>query len=226
MMRIGTVMDNALSGILRWPTDESKQWVAQFLNLAHADSNIVAVIAIGSAVRPNVPSADVDLLVIAEDPVLHTGNRPLEVDLRAYAVAEANQQIANGNDMLGWAIKFGRLLFQRDRYWTKVVESWRHRLPLPSAELARERAAGSHRRLATVSEFGDADAAREQAGAYLTHLARAALLENGVYPASRPELPSQLRKVGKHQLADWLDGVLTMQVNEHKLIREVMRLSA
>ena len=40
----------------------------------------------------------------------------------------------------------------------------------------------------------------------LTHLARAALSEAGVFPYSRPELPGQLRDIGDHALADRLDA--------------------
>ena len=49
--------------------------------------------------------------------------------------------------------------------------------------------------------LGDEEAAAEQKTTYLTHLARAALSREGVYPASRPELPDQLASVGCAALA-------------------------
>ena len=107
--------------------------------------------------------------------------------------------------MLGWAVRFGRILFQRNRFWDKIVQSWHDRLPLPSSKLARDRAAAAYRHATSLLQLGDADAAHEQALSYLTHLARAELLDRGVYPASRPELAEQLRGVGSFRLAERLD---------------------
>jgi len=66
--------------------------------------------------------------------------------------------------------------FSTDHDWDRMADSWHHRLPLPSPALARERAARTHERLVRVLEFGDEDAAHEQAVSYLTHLARAQYL--------------------------------------------------
>ena len=43
---------------------------------------------------------------------------------------------------------------------------------------------------------------------YRTHLARATLAKAGIQPASRPELPSQLREVGETVLASDLERAL------------------
>jgi hypothetical protein len=75
-------------------------------------------------------------------------------------------------------------------------------------------------------QIGDADAAREQALSYLTHLARAELLEKGVYPASRPELPEQLRKIGDHHLARRLDCLLEDDTADLSQVDELLRLTA
>jgi hypothetical protein len=184
------------------------------------------VVAIGSAVRPNVASADLDLIVVCTDAGVSDETAPLKIDLRVYSMADVDAQIASGHDLLGWAIKFGRALFQRNRYWDKLVDSWRDRLPLPSATVARERAAGAYRRLAKVLEFGDADAAMEQAVSYLTHLARAELLDKGVYPASRPELPAQLRAIDSFQLAGRIESFLQNESPEMVQINRLLRVSA
>lgn len=212
--------------VLRWPTARSWDWTRRFLASAPANPNILAVVAIGSAVRHNVPCADLDLVVICAKEAFLGHTPPLEIDLRAFFAADVDAQIESGHDLLGWAIKFGRVLFQRGRYWDKVVDSWRHRLPLPSGALARERAVNASRRLVKVLEFGDADAAHEQAISYLTHLARAELLDRGVYPASRPELASQLRAVGSFQIAEWLDRFLQDDLIEMAQIGHVLKLSA
>ena len=39
-------------------------------------------------------------------------------------------------------------------------------------------------------------------------MARACLIRSGIYPASRPELPEQLKSVGKYRLASQLEDVL------------------
>ena len=40
------------------------------------------------------------------------------------------------------------------------------------------------------------------------HLAREELLKHKVYPASRPELPAQLRQIGAHEAADCLQRLI------------------
>jgi hypothetical protein len=196
------------------------------IDSARVNRSIVAVVAIGSAVCPNVTSADLDLIVICANTGSLTDRAPLEIDLRDYSAADVDTQIASGNDLLGWGIKFGKALFQRDHYWDRLVNSWRDRLPLPSAAVARNRAASAHRRLAKVMEFGDADASQEQAVSYLTHLVRAELLDRGVYPASRPELPSQLRALGSFQIAEWLDGLLQNKLTEIAQIDRLLKVPA
>ena len=39
------------SAIVRWPTERAKAWLASFLERARRDENVVAIVAIGSAVR-------------------------------------------------------------------------------------------------------------------------------------------------------------------------------
>jgi hypothetical protein len=217
---------DSLPQALRWPTEKARKWTCEFLNSAPANDTLLAVIAIGSAVRPNVVSADLDLIVIsAEVTALHI-SPPMEIDLRVYSAATIDAQIASGHDLLGWAIKFGKALFQRDHYWDRIIDTWKDRLPLPSAALARERAASAHARLAKVLESGDTDAGHEQAVSYLTHLARAELLDRGVYPASRPELASQLRASNGSQIAEQLDRLLQNDRIDKARIDQVLKLTA
>ncbi len=195
--------------ILRWPTARSRDWVCRFLQSAQHDSNIVAILAAGSAVRQHVSSVDLDLIAVCLNPPLLKMSAPLEIDLRVYAASEVDGQIALRHDLLVWAVKFGRVLFQRDQYWDQVVDAWMDRLPLPSAAMARQRATGAYRRFVKVFELSDADAAYEQALLYVTHLARAALLDRGIFPASRPELAGQLRAIGNDTLADRFEQIAT-----------------
>jgi hypothetical protein len=188
------------------------------LKEATDNDNIKAIVAVGSAVRPAVPCADLDLLVICREPANLRIRPPLEIDLRRYRADQVHQELACGNDLLGWAIKFGRVLFQREDYWDAVSEFWRDRLPLPPSDVAEQKADAAFRRLTKVLEIGDFDAAEEQALSYATHLARVELLKQNVYPASRPELPVQLRQIGSHEAADFFEQIIDRTVDHSKQI--------
>ncbi len=64
LRRIGSSIDS----IVGWPTVRSKAWTSAFLELADRDENIIAVVAVGSAVRPDVASIDLDLVIICKEP--------------------------------------------------------------------------------------------------------------------------------------------------------------
>lgn len=222
---IQTETEHSFHQVLRWPTIRSENWTRSFVSSARTDSNIAAIIAIGSAVRPNVSSTDVDLLTICTD--LHSLKRtpPIEVDLRAYPIAEIESKLEKGHDLLTWAIMFGCSLYQRDGFWDALVRSWRYRMPLPSSNLARERAASVYRHLTEMVALGDEQAAREQAISYLTHLVRAELLEKGVYPASRPELAGQLLELDASELASGLDQLLRSDSIELAEIGRILKFA-
>ncbi len=183
----------------------------------------MAVIAVGSAVRPSVQSVDLDLVVICRESTRIKAKPPVEIDLRAYLASRVDELIQDGNDLLGWTVKFGCVLFQREGFWDTVIETWLERLPLPSAEVASQRADESYRRLSNVFELGDTDAAYEQALSYVTHLARAKLLKRRVYPASRPEIPGQLRAVGCVRIAEWLERLIDRTTVDSEHIAKLLK---
>lgn len=229
MSRVALRSTESIPGVRRWPTPRSKAWTLQFLAEAMDNDNVMAIVAAGSAVRPAVGSVDLDLVLICKGPSTLQAKPPLEIDLRTYRADEVPRDLAQGNDILGWAVRFGRVLFQRDGYWNAVVESWRDRLPLPSPAVAARRANEALRRLTKVFELGDLDAAEEQALSYATHLARAQLLKRKVYPASRPELPAQLREIGAHEAADCLQRLIDPTIDHSKqipLLLETRRLTS
>lgn len=198
--------------VLRWPTERSREWTLAFLGQAHECPGITAIVGVGSAVRAGVESTDLDLIVISDDRAnfRKTFGTPPEVDIRVYGPSGVEASLQDGHDMLGWAVKFGKVLFQRDGYWDEVVRRWKDRLPFPDIDSAYARASDSYRWLSEFHGVGDTDAAYEHALSYLTHLARAALVEREVYPASRPELPGQLREafVDVPPVAMWLERLL------------------
>lgn len=198
----------SLDQVLRWPTRRSREWTSTFVSSASRNSNIIAIVAIGSAVRPDVSSTDIDLLALCTGLNSLDETPPIEVDLRTYSLDGIEDKLESGHDLLTWSIKFGRVLYQLNDFWDKLVNSWSYRLPLPSSKRARERASNVYRHLAEILRVGDEHAAREQAISYLTHLVRADLLEKGVYPASRPELARQMREVGGSELAEGLEQLM------------------
>lgn len=201
MIEAGT---NQLMKVLRWPTPRAKRWTENFLEHVRSDQNILSVIAAGSSVRPNVTSLDLDLVVICVDPSTFHHEPPFEVDLRRFEAAAVDRAVGSKHDLLGWCVKFGVLLFDREQFWVGVHQRWSKNLPLPSAETALARAVAAKNRMSELELIGDADAVLEQRVCYLTHIARAHLIDHAAYPASRPELPDQLETVGEWKLAETL----------------------
>lgn len=215
--------NTSLESIHRWPTVRAKEWTQSFLDLARGDDNVVAVIAIGSAVRPAVQSVDLDLVVICNEPAKVNVKPPIEVDLRAYPTSQVTALIEGRNDLLGWTLMFGKVLFQRDSYWDTVLTSWKDRIPLPSYDTAVKRADKALDRLREMLDLGDQSAASEMALSYLTNLTRAELLDSRQYPRSRPELPDQLREMGSTRLAECLESILRKRTMSLKDLTKMLK---
>ncbi len=199
----------AVSVVRRWPSVKAKRWATSTLFSLASNSRTAAIVAIGSAVRSaHHPRSDVDFLVITDDQVKSNSPRPIDVDLRVFRSCEVEQKLNDCDDLLGWAMRFGRTMFERELYWTNLHTRWAGRLPFPSPEASVSRAYRFERFAKELVSVGDFDAALEQVIAMLTHRSRASLLRAQVYPASRPELPSQLRKIGECRLAESLERAL------------------
>lgn len=201
-----------LEVIRRWPTANAKQWAHAFVAECAGDPNVLAIVAIGSAVRDVPSSANLDFVLVYRSAPLNL-HSPIEVDLRQYASAEVKKLTVKGHDLLGWAVRMGEVVLERDNFWTDLSVKVRGNLPWPDATVARQRAEQAHTLLDYARTVGDHDAAAEQLVSYLTHVARSVLLDCDVYPASRPELPDQLRKVGEPELADRLAVALRQRVD-------------
>jgi len=195
-----------LRGVRRW-VGGSERWLRAFLKDIAADENIISVVAMGSAVRDRGHRrSDFDLLIIFREkrPLIVA---PIEVDVRLYSAGTVEEKLANGNEIVGWAVKFGRPLHDKDRFWQSLYEKWKDRVPLPFASEAVERARKSLKAVVEMLNLGDDSAAEDLLLASATQLVRAKLIDHGVYPASRPELPAQLEAVCPGDpLADLLDA--------------------
>lgn len=194
--------------VLRWPTPASRLWLRKFLREASSDENVLAIVVVGSTIRRRVESDDLDLVILCEDRTQFRYKSPIEVDLRTFAISTADDELSHGHELLGWAVKFGSPIFDRRDTWRKLASRWRDRLPLPDPVRARRRAATALRHFNVLQEVGDQAAAAEIRLSHVTLLARAALAEAGVYPASRPELPGQLRAIGRAELAKEVEDAI------------------
>ena len=200
---------DVLRTIDKWPSVPAKEWVQNFLQTWCQRPDIWAIVILGSMARRQAKhSFDVDLLVIHESERPDYGLPPLDVDIRSYRQEDIEGLVLEGHELLCWTIRFGRVLFERDSYWRNLCDIWQDRLPFPSARVADQRAARAKQILDDLKVIGDEDAAEEQYITMLTQMARACLIRSDTYPASRPELPDQLRSIGEHALASQLERAL------------------
>ena len=197
-----------LDAACSWPSEAARSWTLAAVDAAGRDAAIDAIVATGSAVREVNRSDDLDLVLVYRRERPSLPRPPLDVDLRYYERADVPRMLAAGHDYISWTVRFGRPLFERNRWWTALRSEWNDRLALPSASEARARARKTERLYKEMLAAGDHDAASELEVSLLTHLARAALCDASVYPESRPELSRQLRQIDQGPLADRLDAAL------------------
>ena len=206
--RMETDLRRFVESTATWPSAVAKEWVVQFVQMAYDQPDIRAIVAFGSIVRDVSYSVDVDLLFVGKLEIPEFTTPPLDVDLRAYCQSDVESLVAKGHDLLCWSIRFGTVIHEKNRYWKNLYKRWARRLPFPSAGTADERAERARRLLEDLRVIGDDDAVHEQLITMLTHLARAHLIRADVFPASRPELPRQLRSIGEFAIASKLTDAL------------------
>ena len=72
-----------MEGVIRhWPTERAKAWLVSFVERSRRDDNVVALVAIGSAVRPTAAAEDLDILALCRDKSALKDKAPIEVDVR------------------------------------------------------------------------------------------------------------------------------------------------
>jgi len=200
--------DSVLDAVRSWSSGSARMWTLQAVRAARSNGAIKAIVASGSAVRDVAYSDDLDLVMVYRTQRPDLPMRPIDVDLRLYEQAEARQKLEAGDDYLSWTVRYGRALFEREAWWTRLCAEWRDRVTPPSEVEARARADKMRNLYDKMLEVGDLDAAAEIQISMLTHLARALLGGAGVFPKSRPELADQLRGIGEQALAGRLADAL------------------
>src|SRR5947209_6383413 len=188
-----------------WPSPEAREWTLKFIKDSCGEESIDSIVVIGSLIRATLhEKSDVDLVVIYHGDKVRIKHAPIDVDVRQFDRDSVDCLIAEGNDLLGWAAKFGLAVCDPDQFWERLVPRWSERLPLPSPETAINRAHAAQQRAQELLGHGDRSAASELVVSMLTQRARAALSGAGIYPASRGELPGQLIGIGELDLAEEL----------------------
>lgn len=197
-----------LKSVRRW-VGSSRDWLTELLAMGRTLPQVVAVIAMGSAVRERGHRrSDFDLLLV------YHGKRPrlkapMEVDVRFAEVERLDELVGNGDEIVCWALKFGVALYDPENRWERLYSHWLDRIPLPSAFEAKARAIQATTRAREMLEVNDESAADDLVLAALTQFARERLIEARVFPASRPELPVQLRALNRNdRLATLLETAM------------------
>lgn len=211
-MRLYAMPSGAMSASfdqVRWPSDAARDWAMGVIEDLSASSKTLAVVFFGSSVRPVSSVGDLDVLIVFEGDEPELADVPIDVDVRCYADSIVPELIERGHDLLGWAIRYGVVAYERNSYWSALRKDWLPKLPFPSAEIAEERAKRAEGLLRKLQTIGDDDASAEQYLSVLTHRARTFLLRRGIFPISRPELADQLRLAGQTELARQLDLALS-----------------
>ena len=159
-----------------------------------AESTTVVLVGSGARGVRN-PRSDIDVLVLYGDDRRIRLRRPGDVHLQQDSRSRFLNRLADGDDYPGWALRFGTPLRDPGGWWAEHAAAeiekphwpdWR-----PKLEHARKRI----RMASDLLEVGDLDASAEELLFAASHVARAVLLKQGMFPLSRPELASQLEDV-------------------------------
>ena len=154
------------------------------------------VVLVGSCARGVTNwRSDIDVLVLCDDGHRIGLKRPGDIHLQQNSRSRFLKRLEDGDDYPAWALRFGIPIRDPDGWWAEQAASetvaphwpdWH-----PKVEHARKRT----RMTSELLEVDDTDAASEELLFAASHIARATLLRDGVFPLSRPELPSQLKEV-------------------------------
>lgn len=159
-------------------------------------TDAATVILVGSGARgARNWRSDIDVLVLHEDGHRIRLKRPGDIHLQQVSHTRFLERLEEGDDYPSWALRFGRPIRDPDGWWAKQAAA---ELENPHWPDWRPKVGQARKRIKIASELleaGDTDAASEELLFAASHVARAVLLKRGVFPLSRPEMPSQLEPV-------------------------------
>ena len=156
-------------------------------------ANTATVVLVGSGARGvRNPRSDIDILVLHDDGRRIRLKRPGDIHLQQVSRSKFLRRLENGDDYPSWALRLGVPLHDPDGWWAEQVAAELGSPHWPDWRAKVEHARKRMRMASELLDTGDVDAASEEFLFAASHVARATLLRHGVFPLSRPELPSQV----------------------------------
>lgn len=151
------------------------------------------VVLVGSSARGVMNDrSDVDILVLKDDCRRIQIKQPGDIHLQQDTRSRFLKRLEQGDDYPGWALRYGVPVSDPDGWWAVQTAAEQENPHWPDWSPKVEHAHKRMRITEVLLEVGDYEAASEELMLAASHVARATLLRRGVFPLSRPELPSQL----------------------------------
>lgn len=181
----------------------SQRLITETLLARAKEAGVEAFALTGSTARnQRTAISDLDYHVIGSRP--SRSGLADEVDIVATDVRRFWEKLRAGDDYVQWTLRFGCILFDRTGIFRDALRVLSTERLWPDTSRKHARLSSHRRHAERLIELGDRDAAQEQVRAALTSAARAVLLDAGVFPLSRTELPAQLQAIGRVRLASAL----------------------
>jgi hypothetical protein len=149
--------------------------------------------------------SDLDHHVVG--PRFKTRDLPGDVDVHCADSGTFWVRLHGGDDFVQWTLRLGCIIVD-DGIFRTGLRAVGTELIWPDAGAKFTRLPEMRRLAERLVETGDRDAAQDQLRATLTSLARALLLESGIFPLAREELPGQLRSIGHGLVAGALAATI------------------
>ncbi|MEA2369781.1 MAG: hypothetical protein QOH12_175 [Solirubrobacteraceae bacterium] len=179
------------------------------------ESEAHAVALTGSTARNcRTDISDLDYHVVG--PRFKTSDLAGDVDVHFVDATGFWVRLHAGDDFVQWTLRFGCILVD-DGIFRAGLRAVGTELIWPDAGAKFRRLTEMQRLAEQLVKMADRDAAQDQLRATLTSLARALLLDNGIFPLAREELPGQLRSIGHGLVA----GALTVAIHGQPSLSDI-----
>jgi hypothetical protein len=186
------------------------------LQLLHLEKE-ASVILVGSYARNKQTwQSDMDFFVITPQRI-NRWKTPLNIHILFDTRNEFIDKLIYGNDFQQWALRLGIALMDDTGWWSTLKNSegiyvW------PDWRLKIRHALKSQSIASQLLLDNDWDNAGEEYLIVASHIARALLLRNNIFPLSRPELPGQLKLIGQDVLSNIIERLIDGINNPEDLI--------
>lgn len=197
----------------RYQTPEQRAVTATVISRALASGASAFALTGSTARKRRTAISDLDYHVIGSR--LDVSDLPGDVDVVTTSPERFRRSLLDGDDFAQWTLRCGCVLLDTGpmREGVRLIvemDLW------PDAQ-RKLKSLDMHRgEVERLIQMGDRDAAQEQLRAMLTTAARGLLLQTGVFPLARKELPLQLERAGYGPFAQVLHGLIhtTPQLDE------------